>query len=256
MTAGLARRLLGEAIGTALLVLFGAGAVVAALELDAGKLDYAALGAVALAFALVIAVVIFAFGTTTGAHINPAVTIALAARRRFPARETVPYIGAQLVGAFVGALLILALFGAHAADLGTGGTSLAPGATTLRGTVVEALGTFLLVTAVFALAVDRRAPAGWAAPGIGLAVACAILVIAPVTGGSLNPARTFGPLLVTALWDGPTHWSNLPAYVIGPVLGGLLAAFAYDAVARPGAAEAGAVAPSQGTAGEITGRRE
>jgi glycerol uptake facilitator protein len=211
---------------------------------------------VAAAFALVIAAVIFAFGTTSGAHINPAVTIALAARGRFPPREVVPYLGAQLAGAITGALFILALYGSHAADLGTGGTVLAPGASILRGIVVETCGTFLLVTAVFALAVDRRAPVGWAAPGIGLAVACAILVTGPVTGGSLNPARTFGPLLVTALWHGPAEWRDLPAYLIGPVLGGLIAAFAYDAIARPGAPDVVAAAREQGTAGEITGRRE
>jgi glycerol uptake facilitator protein len=252
--SAIVRRLVAEAVGTALLVLFGAGAVVAALS--AGPLDYAALGMVAIAFALVIAVVIFAFGTTSGAHINPAVTIALAARGRFPAREVVPYVVAQLAGAVLGALLILAFFGTHAADLGTGGTTLAPGATKLRGIVVETCGTFLLVTAVFALAVDRRAPAGWAAPGIGLSVACAILVAGPLTGGSLNPARTFGPLLVTALWNGPAKWGDLPAYVVGPVLGGLLAALAYDAVARPRTTEAIVTERAQGTAGEITGRRE
>jgi glycerol uptake facilitator protein len=250
------RRLVAEAIGTALLVLFGAGAVVAALTVGVGRLDYAGLGAVAIAFALVVALVIFAFGTTSGAHINPAVTIALAARGRFPAREIGPYLVAQLAGAVTGALLILAFFGAHAAQIGTGGTTLASGATMLRGIVVEASGTFLLVTAVFALAVDRRAPAGWAAPGIGLSIACAILVTGPLTGGSLNPARTFGPLVVTALWGGPAEWKDLPAYLIGPVLGGLLAAFAYDAVARPDAAEAVAPERAQGTAGEITGRRE
>jgi glycerol uptake facilitator protein len=125
----------------------------------------------------------------------------------------------------------------------------------LRGIVAEALGTFLLVTAIFALAVDRRAPAGWAGFVIGLAVACAILLIAPLTGGSLNPARTFGPLLVTTLWSGDTEWGDLPAYLIGPVLGAVLAAFAYDLVARPADAQ-DVVEPPQGAAGDITGRRE
>jgi len=253
----LARRLVAETVGTAMLVLFGAGAVVAALTIDAGRLDYAAIGMISVAFAFVIAAVVFAFGTTSGAHINPAVTIALAARGRFPKREVGPYLGSQLAGGIAGALLILAFYGSHAADLGTGGTALAPGVSLLRGIVVETCGTFLLVTAVFALAVDRRAPAGWAALGIGLAVASAILVMAPVTGGSLNPARTFGPLLVTALWDGPAAWRDLPAYLIGPVLGGLMAAFLYDVIARPGAApDAVAAGREQGTAGEITGRRE
>jgi glycerol uptake facilitator protein len=252
-------RLAAEAIGTGLLVLFGAGSVVAALTVGGGGLDYAGLGMVALAFALVIAVVIYAFGTTSGAHINPAVTIALAARRRFPVQEVGPYVVAQTVGAVCGALLVVATFGEHAVDLGgTGGTALGDGVSFLRGVVAETIGTFLLVTAIFALAVDRRAPAGWAGLIIGLSVACAILVIGPLTGGSLNPARTFGPLLVTALWGGDPQWGDLPVYLIGPVLGGLLAAWAYDLVARPAEAEAAAagVEPPQGTAGDITGRRE
>jgi glycerol uptake facilitator protein len=253
----LGRRLVAECIGTGLLVLFGAGSVVAALTVGGGRLDYAGLGMVALAFALVIAVAIYAFGTTSGAHLNPAVTIALAARGRFPVRDAGPYMIAQAVGAVIGALLIVAVFGKRAVDLGaTGGTSLADGVSMLRGVVAEVIGTFLLVTAIFALAVDRRAPPGWAGFVIGLSVACGILLVGPLTGGSFNPARTFGPLLVTTLWGGNTAWGDLPAYLIGPVLGGLLAAFAYDLVARPADAEAAIGEPPQGTAGDITGRRE
>jgi glycerol uptake facilitator protein len=251
----LGRRLVAEAIGTGLLVLFGAGSVVAALRTGGGRLDYAGLGMVAIAFAIVIATAIFAFGSTSGAHINPAVTVALVVRRRFPVSEAGPYIVAQLVGGFLGALLIIAAFGDGAVNLGgTGGTTLGDGVTFWRGVVAEAIGTFLLVTAIFALAVDRRAPAGWAALGIGLAVACAVLVTGPLTGGSLNPARTFGPLLTTSLWDGDTNWGDFPVYLIGPLAGAVLAGFAYDFVARPREAEA-ATEPAQGTAGDITGRQ-
>ena len=163
MGSDLGRRLAAEALGTGLLVLFGAGSVVAALTVGGGRLDYAGLGMVAIAFALVVAVVIYAFGTTSGAHINPAVTIGLAARGRFPLGEAGPYIVAQAGGAIVGALLVVAAFGGQAVDLGgTGGTALADGVSLVRGVVVEAIGTFLLMTAIFALAVDRRAPTGWA----------------------------------------------------------------------------------------------
>ena len=98
MNADLGRRLLAEFVGTALLVIFGAGALVAALEMGQGELDYAGLGIVAISFALVIAVVIYMFGTTSGAHINPAVTFSLAVVRRFPWVEVIPYVVAQLAG--------------------------------------------------------------------------------------------------------------------------------------------------------------
>jgi glycerol uptake facilitator protein len=251
----LGRRLIAESLGTALLVLFGAGSVVAALRTGDGTLDYPGLGMVAFSFAFVIAVAIFAFGTTSGAHINPAVTIALTARGRFPAAEAGPYILAQVVGAVVGALLILAAFGDPAVDAGLGTTTLGPGISVARGIVAEAIGTFLLITAVFALAVDKRGPPGWAGLGIGLSVAAAILVVGPLTGASLNPARTFGPLFVLTLWDGSTNWGDLWAYIVGPIVGGVLAAYAYDLVARPREAEVG-VEEEQGTAGAITGRRE
>src|ERR1044072_1915239 len=109
VNAGLGRRLLAELIGTALLVVFGAGAVVAALEVGHGQLDYAGLGIIALSFALVIAAAVYMFGTTSGAHINPAVTFSLAVVRRFPWVEVVPYIVVQLAGARAGAVLINAI---------------------------------------------------------------------------------------------------------------------------------------------------
>jgi glycerol uptake facilitator protein len=252
MEATLERRLAAEAVGTALLVLFGAGSVVAALRLGGGELDYAGLGMVSIAFALTVAIAIYAFGPTSGAHINPAVTVSLAATGRFPWGEVPAYVGAQLVGGAVGAALIVAAFGGEAVDLGTGGTTLADDITYTQGIVTEALATFLLVTAIMALAVDRRAPAGWAGFMIGLSVAAAILASGPLTGGSLNPARTFGPMLVTGIGGGDASWGDLPAYIVGPLLGGLLAAVTYDFIARPRALEEVAPAPL----GEGEGRSE
>jgi glycerol uptake facilitator protein len=251
MTADLQRRLLAEAVGTALLVLFGAGSVVAALTLGNGELDFAGLGMIALAFGLVIAVAIYAFGTTSGAHINPAVSVSLAVTGRFPWVEVPAYVAAQLVGAFAGALLILATF-PGAADMGTGSTALGDGVSFGRGVVAEAVATFLLVTAIMALAVDRRAPGGWAGLVIGLSVTCAVIVFGPITGASLNPARSFGPVLATAIGGGDPEWGDYPVYVLGPLIGGALAAFVYDAIARPRLVEA---EPPQGTEGDIQGRR-
>lgn len=256
MNPDLPRRMLAEFVGTALLVVFGAGAVVAALEVGQGQLDYAGLGIIALSFALVIAAVIYMFGTTSGAHINPAVTFSLAVVRRFPWVEVLPYFAAQLVGALVGAVLINAIFGSHASDLSvSGGTVVGAGFTQLQAVVAEGLGTFLLLATIMALAVDRRAPVGFAGLVIGLAVACEIMVIGPISGGSVNPARTFGPYLATEIFGGSTPWDELWIYWVGPLAGAALAVLAYVFIAQPERATPAAVEPPQGTAGDVEGRR-
>jgi len=253
VTADLGRRLLAEFIGTALLVIFGAGAVVAALEVGQGRLDYAGLGIIGLSFALVIAAVVYMFGTTSGAHINPAVTFSLAVVRRFPWVEVIPYSVVQLAGALAGAILINAIFGSHASDLNvSGGTVVGAEFTNVQAVVAEGLGTFLLLATIMALAVDRRAPAGFAGLVIGLSVACEIMVIGPISGGSVNPARTFGPYLATEIFGGATPWSEFWIYWAGPLAGGALAALAYVLVAQP---ERAAAEAPQGTAGDVVGRR-
>jgi glycerol uptake facilitator protein len=258
MSADMPRRLLAEGIGTGILVMFGAGSVVAALTFGGGELDYAGLGMVAITFGLAIALAIYAFGNTSGAHLNPAVTVSLAAVGRFPWSEAPAYIVAQLAGALAGAVLIVAAFGGDAVDLGLGQTSIADDVGYIQAIVAEAIATFLLVTAIMALAVDMRAPGGWAGLMIGLSVTAAILVIGPLTGGSLNPARTFGPLVIATIGGGDTFWGDLPAYIIGPVLGGAAAAYAFDAVVRPRLYELEAAQGTQGVIGEppVTTQRE
>lgn len=237
MDSMLVRRLAAEAVGTALLVLFGVGSVVAALTVGDGSLDYAGLGFVSLAFALVVALVIYGFGPVSGAHINPAVTLALALTGRFPWREVLPYVLAQLLGAVLGALLLVVVYGTGAVDLGLGMTSVAEGVSLPQAVAVEVLGTFLLMFTIMAVAVDSRAPLGWAGFLIGLSVACAILLVGPQTGGSLNPARTLGPDVMAGLLGGEVAWSELVVYWVGPVLGAVVAAFVYDVVAQTRAAE-------------------
>jgi glycerol uptake facilitator protein len=175
-------------------VLFGAGSVVAAMYLGYGNLDYAGLGIISLAFGLSVARAVYTVGTTSGAHINPAVTVALAVVQRFKWAEVAPYIVAQLAGAVAGALLIVAYAGSRATALSNVGlTSLGTDITVVQGALAEGLGTFLLLFVIMAVAVDRRAPAGWAGFVIGLAVAAEIMAIGPFTGGSVSPARSFGP---------------------------------------------------------------
>jgi glycerol uptake facilitator protein len=221
-----------------------------------GRLNYAGLGIIALSFGLVVALVIYAFGTTSGAHINPAVTVSLAATRRFPWREVVPYVVAQLVGAALGGLLVVAVFGARVAGVShVGSVAFGPGIDYWRATLAEAVGTFLLMLAIMALAVDKRAPAGWAGFMIGLSVTCAIVVIGPLTGAAINPARMFGPWVASSLTGGGAPWSQAWAYIVGSLVGGCLAAVIYDLLARPRAAEEAGAEPPQGTQGEIAGHR-
>ena len=257
MDGSLSRRLAAEAIGTALLIVFGPGSVVAALAVGDGELDYAGLGIIGLSFGLVVALVIYAFGSTSGAHINPAVTLVLAATRRFPWRDVGPYVVAQLVGSVLGGLLVVAAFGIASVDVSNvGAVAFGDGVGYGRAILVEALGTYLLVLAIFALAVDTRAPAGWAGLMIGLSVTCLVVVLGPLTGAAVNPARAFGPFAAAALTGGDAPWGQLPAYVVGSLVGGLLAALTYYYVARPRAAEGGASGAPQGTQGDVVGRRD
>jgi glycerol uptake facilitator protein len=253
MDATLPRRLTAEALGTALLMVFGPGSVVAALRVGDGELDYAGLGIIGLAFGLVVAIVVYAFGSTSGAHINPAVTVVLAATRRFPWRDVAPYVVAQLLGSVAGALLVVAAFGTASVDVSNvGAVSFGDGVGYPRALLVEALATYLLVLTIMALAVDTRAPAGWAGLMIGLSVTCLVVVFGPLTGAAVNPARAFGPFAGAALAGGEAPWSQLGAYVVGSLVGGLAAAVSYDLVARPRDADEPDV---QGTQGEVVGRR-
>ena len=234
MKTSLFRRLVAEALGTAVLVVFGTGAVVAGADVGAGTLDYSAVGVVALSFAFGVALAVYAFGPTSGAHLNPAVSVALACTRRFPWVEVIPYAVAQLVGACAGSFLVWAYAGdgpAKTAQLGL--TALGDGVSSARGLLAEAVGTFLLLLVIMSVAVDSRAPAGWAGLLIGLAVAAEIMVIGAFTGGSVNPARTFGPYFALDVLGGDPPWSQLWVYVVGPTVGAAVGALLYEAVARP-----------------------
>ena len=256
MSGSLARRCGAEFVGTALLMVFGPGSVVAALVVGGGELDYAGLGMIALSFGLVVAVIIYAFGSTSGAHVNPAVTVVLAVTGRFPWRDVGPYVLAQLIGSLIGSLLIVGMFGSRAVDLGNvGSVGFGDGVTYPQAILAEALGTFMLMLTIMAVAVDRRAPVGWAGWLIGLSVTGLVLVVGPVTGAAVNPARAFGPGATASLFGGEFDWSRYPAYVVGALLGALAAAFVYDFLARPRDAEPGSEPDTQGTQGEVTGSR-
>jgi len=211
------RRASAELIGTYAVVTAGCGAIV--VDSATGALTHVG---VALTFGLIITVMIAATGHLSGAHFNPAVTLAFALTRHFAWRDVPLYIGAQLLGAVGGALTIGALFG-PIANLG---------ATLPAGSAAQSLGLEVLLTAVLmfviiSVATDTRAVGELATLAIGATVALDALWGGPISGASMNPARSFGPALVAGAWQ--HHW----VYWLGPIVGAILGAFAYQLLRTP-----------------------
>ncbi|WP_328471855.1 MIP/aquaporin family protein [Streptomyces sp. NBC_00448] len=236
------QKLLAELLGTAMLVFVGVGSVPATTLLGgAAPFTMAELGMIAFAFAMVVIAMVYAIGHISGCHINPAVTLALAATRRMPWRDVPGYLAAQAAGALLGALAIVAVLGRRAVGAGLGIASYAAPTGAGHAFAAEAIGTFILVFVIFG-AIDRRAPGGFAGLAIGLAVFAVIIPIGPATGAAVNPARAFGPMVIGALYDGTVHWGQLPVYVGAEVVGALLAGLVHTAFATrrtPGARTAG-----------------
>ncbi len=230
-------RFIAELVGTFLLVFVGGGAAsVVAIIAQHTKhaTTYADVLTVALAHGLILFIIVVVVGRVSGAHVNPAVTIGLASVGRFPWEEVPAYIIAQVVGALIGAAAILIVYGTQAATIGhLGGPSLAPNTNLFQGFFAEALGAFILVSAIIASAVDTRSPAGWAGLAIGMALAVAIIFIGPATGATVNPARALGPDLIALFYGVHTDWlAYLVCYLLGPLVGGVGACFLYQYVSR------------------------
>jgi glycerol uptake facilitator protein len=233
----LSQRAVAEVLGTALLVLVGPGSVVATLVL-AGKAIPAVTGAdllgISFAFGFVIAAMVYAIGKVSGCHINPAVTFGLAITKRVPWREVPVYWAAQVVGAVLGALAIWGIFAHTGIKLGMGQTAFNQHTTGWGQAVfAEGIGTAVLMFTILGI-VDSRGPTELAGLVIGGIVIGIIMIVGPITGASLNPARAFGPELVSAIGGGPTHWNQLlPVYIVPGLVGSAVAAVGYDYLAKP-----------------------
>jgi MIP family channel proteins len=208
-----ARRAAAEALGTFFLVLIGPGAVI----VDAYSGGAVSHVGIALAFAFVVLAMIYALGHLSGAHINPAVTLAFWSAGRFPPAEVVPYVAAQCSGAVAASLLSRAALG----TAGSLGATL-PGVSVASAFGVEWLLSFALMFVIMAVATDRRVADGFAAIAVGLTVGFCALVGGPLTGASMNPARSFGPALAGGFWR--AHW----LYWLAPVTAMMAAAWVYD----------------------------
>lgn len=223
----LAQRLTAEMLGTGMLVFTGVGSVPATLIVGGNApFTMAQLGMIVLTFAMAVVAAVYMIGHISGCHINPAVTLALAATGKMPRREVPGYITAQVVGAVMGTFGIIGVLGQKAVDVGLGIAAFQPGAGASQVFIAEAIGTFLLVLVVFG-AIDRRAPGGFAGVAIGLAVFAIGMAIAPASGASINPARTLGPMLVGEGAGAVVHWSQLPVYLVAELVGGVLAGLVY-----------------------------
>jgi len=211
----LLRKAAADAVGTFALVFAGCGAAV----VDAQTHALGHLG-VSLVFGLVVGVMVFATGHVSGAHFNPAVTLAFAATGSFPWREVPAYLVAQLTAAIAASVAVLGLVGSEAslgATLPTVGIGPALG--------LEVVLTFFLMFVIKSVATDARASGNVAALAIGGTVALCALMGGPLTGASMNPARSFGPALVAGVFE--HQW----IYVVAPLLGALLGACTYRVVA-------------------------
>ena len=214
------RRSLAEFLGTFALVFIGAGSVASKYFPEA---TYGIFG-VAVAHGLVLAVMVTALMGISGGHLNPAVTLALVAARRTNVRTAAAYIVAQLVGAVVAALLIKAVYPIGVVRPISLGTPVV--ANTIQfhqAIIIEAVMAFFLVSAVFGTCINPAAPK-LGGLGIGLALTFDILVGGPLTGAAVNPARAFGPALISG------QWVAHAVYWVGPILGGVLAGVLWEYV--------------------------
>lgn len=212
------RAVIAEMLGTFALVFAGTGAIVS------NQLSNGALGhmGIALTFGLVIMVMIYATGHISGAHFNPAVTVAFAIVRHFPLRLVLPYITGQAAGAVAGSLAVKLLIGS-AANMGT--THPSNGA--WAGVALEGVLTAILMSVIMAVATDTRAVGQAAAIAIGGTVGLEALFAGPISGASMNPARSLGPALVAG------DLADLWIYLVGPVIGAAAGAILYQYIRGP-----------------------
>jgi MIP family channel proteins len=214
-TATLLRHCAAECIGTFGLVFAGCGAIIIN-DLTGGTVTHIG---ISITFGLAIATMVFATGHLSGGHINPAVTLALAMTRNFPWHKVPAYWSAQLLGALTAAMLLHWLFG-NIASLGT----TAPAGSSAQSLGLEMVLTFLLMFVIMAVATDSRAAGGVAALAIGAVIGLEATFAGPISGASMNPARSLGPAIISG------NLGHLWIYLVGPISGASLGAFAYNMI--------------------------
>lgn len=219
------RKCLAEAIGTFWLTFAGCGTAVIAAGFP--QVGVGMLG-VSLAFGLAVLTMAYAIGHVSGCHLNPAVTVGLAASGRFPRREVGPYIAAQVIGAVIGAAALYTIaVGAPGFDLAKGFAANgygehSPGNYSLLSALLAETVLTMMFLFIIMGATHGKAPVGFAPIAIGLGLTLTNLVAIPITNASINPARSTGPALFAGGWALAQLWLFWVAPIVGGVLGGLL----------------------------------
>ena len=233
------RAYLAEAIATYGLVFFGPLSVILAIASFGEELTTQSVLFISLGPGGAIALMIYAFGHVSGAHINPAVTIPMMITKKIGVSDGIAYIASQLVGAVAAAATLKAILPELGAkvNFGTqGGPSDLINNSVGSGFAIEAILTFFLVTVIFMTAVHKRASPGWHGFAIGGMVFLIHLIAVPLTGASVNPARTFGPALISGFWE--FHWLYWAAPILGGIIAGLIMNYVFVKKADAEAAEA------------------
>ena len=228
------RNWFAEAIATYALVFFGPLSIILSVVAFGDGLSIESIIMISLGHGAVIGLMVYAFGHISGAHINPAVTIPMMITKKISVQDGIGYIIFQLIGAIVAALSLKAILPELGAkvNFGTqGGPSELLNSSIMAGIAVEIILTFFLVTVIFLTAVHKKAPAGIHGISIGGMVFLLHLVGVPLTGASMNPARTFGPALVSGFWE--LHWLYWVAPIIGGIIAGVIMNYVFVNKAEP-----------------------
>ena len=228
------RNWFAEAIATYALVFFGPLSIILSVVAFGDGLSIESIIMISLGHGAVIGLMVYAFGHISGAHINPAVTIPMMITKKISVQDGIGYIIFQLLGAIIAALSLKAILPELGAkvNFGTqGGPSELLNSSIMAGITVEIILTFFLVTVIFLTAVHKKAPAGIHGISIGGMVFLLHLVGVPLTGASMNPARTFGPAVVSGFWE--LHWLYWVAPIIGGIIAGVIMNYVFVNKAEP-----------------------
>jgi aquaporin NIP len=216
--ASLLQKVGAELIATFILVFGGCGAVMVDVK-SGGQVTHVG---VALAFGLVITVMIYAVGHISGAHMNPAVTIAFATARHFPWKQVPAYLGAQITGAIASAYVLRLILNNDASE----GASL-PAGSNAQSLILEIIITFILMFVISAVATDTRAVGELAGIAVGGTIALNALMAGPISGASMNPARSLGPAIASS------NYKSIWVYIVGPIVGAVAGALVYNLIRLP-----------------------